>query len=95
MRDEMGNSIRLTDSDLVSVWYPIFPPVGFSDWRPALLFPHTKRRIVTADFNGTNRFSCFLSLLGQEHMVWKLGKRTAKLAPQRPTNPNFLKMISP
>jgi len=44
---------------------------SFSDWRPALLFPHAEQYVVTAEFNGTNRYSCLLGLLGRENMVWK------------------------
>jgi len=57
--------------------------VSFSDWRPALLFPQTKQYdIITADFNRTNRFSCFLGLLGREHMVWKRGQQSQLLDHQ-------------
>jgi len=48
-----------------------------------------KQYIVTAYFNGTNSFSCFLGLLGREYMVWKHGNRAAKLAPQTRANRNL------
>jgi hypothetical protein len=32
------------------------------DWSPAFLFSQIKQYIVTADFNGANKFSCFLGL---------------------------------
>jgi hypothetical protein len=92
MRDEAGVLIGLFY--LVSN-FTLKRMDSFPDWRPALLFPQTKQYIVTADFNGTKRISCFLGLLGREHMVWKHGNRTAKLAPQTPANRNFFKMISP
>lgn len=55
----------------------------FSDWRPVLLSLQTKQYNVVAYLNGANMFSCFL---GREHLVWKHGNRTAKLAPQTPAN---------
>jgi hypothetical protein len=57
------------------------PSKGWAPFLTGVLVLHssfqTKQYIVTADFNGTNRFSCFLGLLGREHMVRKHGNRTA------------------
>jgi hypothetical protein len=68
---------------------------SFSDWRPALPFPHMKRyivRFVTADFNGASKFPCFLGILDREDMVWKHRNRAAKLSPQTPANRNFFQI---
>jgi hypothetical protein len=95
MRDEMNILIRLTWYQYGVQFSPSRRMGSFSDWRPALLFPYTKQYVITADFNGTNRFSCFLGLLGREHMVWEHENRKANSAPRTPMNCNFFKMISP
>jgi hypothetical protein len=87
MRDKLGVLIgQVSNFPLSKGWAAFLTGVLYSS-------SHTPNSIsLQVDFNETNRFSCFLGLLGREHSLeaWKLN---SKASLSNTSESQFLQMI--